>query len=77
VALPPEGKPTDVEDVRALVNTTVGAAIAAMGGTVEVRRVAGGVVSLGFKGPPALGKGIAAAVRDKFSDVTDVKLEAL
>ena len=44
---------------------------------MEVRRVAGGTVSLGFKGPPALGKGIAAAVKDKFSDITDVKLEAL
>ena len=77
VALPPGGTPTDVDAVRALVNTTVGAAISAMGGKVAVKSVERGVVLLGYKGPPALGKGIAAAVKDKFEDIRDVRLEDL
>ena len=77
VALPTGGTPTDVDAVRALVNTTVGAAISAMGGKVAVRSVDKGVVTLGYKGPPALGKGIAAAVKDKFADIRDVRLEDL
>ncbi len=69
------GGPTDVAAIRALLNDTVGAAIRGMGGLVEVRSLERGVCVLGFRGPLPLGKGIAAAVRDKFPDVRDVKLE--
>lgn len=77
VALPREGQATDVEAVRQLLNSTVGAAITAMGGTVRVQSVEAGVVVLSYKGPAALGKGIAAAVKDKFADIRDVRLDTL
>lgn len=49
-------------------------AVRQLGGAVEVASVGGGVVVLHFRGPPAIGKGLAAAVRDAFPDVRDVVL---
>lgn len=42
-------------------------AIHNFGGVVEVASVEGGVVSLRYIGPPAIGKGVAAAVKDAFA----------
>lgn len=48
-------------------------AIHNFGGAVEVVSVEDGRVSLRFIGPPAIGKGIAAAVKDAFApDVKEV-----
>ncbi|KAI8467931.1 MAG: NifU-like domain-containing protein [Monoraphidium minutum] len=47
-------------------------AINGMGGAVEVVAVAGGTVTLRYKGPPPLAKGLIAAVKDKFPEVTEV-----
>lgn len=47
-------------------------AIVAMKGAVEVVSVEGGKVVLRYKGPPPLAKGLVAAVKDKFPEITNV-----
>lgn len=49
-------------------------AIVAMGGAVEVASLEGGVCTLRYRGPPPLAKGLVAAVRDQFPDVTGVEV---
>jgi hypothetical protein len=47
-------------------------AINAMGGAVEVVSFEAGVATLRYKGPPPLAKGLTAAVKDQFKDVSKV-----
>mmetsp|Transcript_24265 Transcript_24265/g.79140 ORF Transcript_24265/g.79140 Transcript_24265/m.79140 type:complete len:456 (-) Transcript_24265:2156-3523(-) len=49
-------------------------AITNYGGSVEVTSVQGNTCELKFEGPQPLAMGIAAAVRDKFPDLTDVRI---
>ncbi|KXZ48915.1 hypothetical protein GPECTOR_24g204 [Gonium pectorale] len=44
------------------------------GGSVEVLSVEGGVATLRYKGPPAIGKGIQGALRDSFHDIKEIRL---
>jgi Fe-S cluster biogenesis protein NfuA len=50
-------------------------AVSNLGGAVEVASVGAGVVVLRYRGPPAIGKGLAAAVQDAFPDVKQVVLQ--
>ena len=49
-------------------------AIVGMGGAVEVASVERGVVTLRYRGPPPLAKGLQAAVKDQFPDVSAVEI---
>ncbi|KAG2450669.1 hypothetical protein HYH02_004509 [Chlamydomonas schloesseri] len=49
-------------------------AIANLGGSVTVLSVEGGVATLKYVGPPAIGKGISGAVKDTFKDLKEVRL---
>lgn len=49
-------------------------AIHSYGGFVEVMSVGGGDCKVKFKGPPPIGMGIQAAIKDKFPDITSVVL---
>jgi Fe-S cluster biogenesis protein NfuA len=70
----PGAAPTDAAMITAHLEV-LAPAIKAYGGVVVVKRVTAGVVVVGFRGPAPLGQGIAAAVRDKFTDVREVLLE--
>ena len=70
----PAGVATDVAAIQSHLEV-LAPAIKAYGGVVLVKRVVAGVAVVGFRGPPPLGQGIAAAVRDKFPDVREVLLE--
>ena len=71
---PPSGVATDASAIMAHLDV-LAPAIKAYGGVVAVKRVANGVAVVGFRGPPPLGQGISAAVRDKFPDIREVLLE--
>ena len=43
-----------------------------MGGAVEVVSVEAGVATLRYKGPAPLAKGLTAAVKDQFKDISEV-----
>jgi Fe-S cluster biogenesis protein NfuA len=68
----------DKQDTRATVAAVdehlnlVRPALGSMGGAVAVASVGGGVAVLRYKGPAPLGKGVEAAVKDRFPDVKDV-----
>lgn len=49
-------------------------AVANLGGSVDVASVGGGVCVLNYSGPPAIGKGLSAAIKDAFPDVREVVL---
>lgn len=49
-------------------------AVSSYGGSVEVLKVEGGVCELKYVGPAPIGKGLVAAVKDQFPDITEVKL---
>ena len=70
----PAGVATDAATIMSHLEV-LAPAIKAYGGVVLVKRVVAGVAVIGFRGPPPLGQGIAAAVRDKFPDVREVLLE--
>ena len=70
----PAGVATDAATIMSHLEV-LAPAIKAYGGVVHVKRVVAGVAVIGFRGPPPLGQGIAAAVRDKFPDVREVLLE--
>jgi Fe-S cluster biogenesis protein NfuA len=74
VGAAPGAAPTDAAVISAHLEV-LAPAIKAYGGVVVVKRVASGVAVIGFRGPAPLGQGIAAAVRDKFTDVHDVIFE--
>ncbi len=74
VGAAPGAAPTDAAVISAHLEV-LAPAIKAYGGVVIVKRVTSGVAVIGFRGPAPLGQGIAAAVRDKFTDVHDVIFE--
>ena len=47
-------------------------AIKSYGGFVDVVELKDGMCSLDFEGPGPIGRGIQAAIKDKFPDVTEV-----
>ena len=47
-------------------------AIASLGGSVEVLSVGGGKCELKYTGPAAIAKGISAAIKDRFPDISEV-----
>ncbi|KAK9905518.1 hypothetical protein WJX75_001443 [Coccomyxa subellipsoidea] len=49
-------------------------AIASYGATVQVLSVSGGVCKVQFGGPPPIGMGVQAAIKDKFTDIKTVEL---
>ncbi|GFR52736.1 hypothetical protein Agub_g15288 [Astrephomene gubernaculifera] len=70
-AAEPSGATPDRVD--AALNMLRGA-ISNLGGSVEVLGVEGGVCTLRYRGPPAIGKGVQGAVRDTFKDLREVRL---
>jgi hypothetical protein len=49
-------------------------AVTNFGGSVDVVSVGGGVCELKYVGPPPLGNGLKAAIKDRFPDIREVKL---
>ncbi|EIE23413.1 NifU-domain-containing protein [Coccomyxa subellipsoidea C-169] len=49
-------------------------AIASYGASVQVLSVSGGVCKVQFGGPPPIGMGVQAAIKDKFPDIKTVEL---
>jgi hypothetical protein len=52
-------------------------AVASLGGEVRVLSAGSGVAVLGYRGPPAIGRGLVAAVKDAFKDIREVVLKDL
>ncbi|KAG2483160.1 hypothetical protein HYH03_017952 [Edaphochlamys debaryana] len=49
-------------------------AISGLGGSVQVVSVEDGIANIRYKGPPAIGKGVAGAIKDSFRDLKEVRL---
>jgi hypothetical protein len=47
-------------------------AISSLGGSVEVLKVEGGKCELKYIGPDPIAKGISAAIKDRFKDISEV-----